>query len=74
MTKNSPAKKQKNVDETTSLMRVAVEHLQKSKTPTTVPEDEADVFGKSWAYEYRKLAADQQVLVKKVIDDAFFKG
>ncbi|XP_037827466.1 uncharacterized protein LOC119615527 [Lucilia sericata] len=49
------------------LLPQRLNHPQKS---SQVPNrDEADIYGESWIVTYRKLAPDQKVLAKRLIDE-----
>lgn len=37
-------------------------------------QDDSDIQGKSWASQYRQLTAEQQIRVKKKIDDIFYEA
>ncbi|KAL5286636.1 hypothetical protein ACFFRR_007948 [Megaselia abdita] len=37
-------------------------------------QDDADIQGKSWASQYRQLSLDQQIHIKKRIDDIFYEA
>lgn len=37
-------------------------------------QDDADIQGKSWASQYRQLSLEQQIHVKKRIDDIFYEA
>lgn len=36
--------------------------------------DEADILGISWAYQYRSLSQTQKIFAKKAIDDILFEA
>ncbi|XP_055838736.1 uncharacterized protein LOC129906824 [Episyrphus balteatus] len=54
-------------------LRVAIENVMGPRKED-VPQDEADIYGKSWAASYRKLSNWQQICAKKAIEDILILG